>query len=141
MNFDNTSLSTHRRLAISDLPYPRNTHFAHREEVLSEIHDALQCGLQRMRTGDMQECPVVALVGLGGVGKTQVALEYCYRHRKDYEAILWFRADTARSLWEDVRKAARIQGLLNDERSVSSYDFALYKFLQQASKFNIHDSW
>jgi hypothetical protein len=140
VNFNNTSFSTHRRLASYNLPYSRQANFVYRE-VLSEVHDVLQCGRQRVRTGDMQKCPAVALVGLGGIGKTQVALEYCYRHYEDYEVILWFRADTAYTLSEDVKKAARILSLLDDERSASSYEFALCKLLQQASKFNIHDSW
>ena len=39
-----------------------------------------------------------ALSGLGGIGKTQLALEYAYRHRQDYHAVLWGRADTHEAL-------------------------------------------
>ena len=39
-----------------------------------------------------------ALSGLGGIGKTQLALEYAYRHRQDYHAVLWGRADTYEAL-------------------------------------------
>jgi len=34
----------------------------------------------------------VALHGLGGIGKTQLALEYVYAHEKDYERIYWISA-------------------------------------------------
>ena len=34
-----------------------------------------------------------AIAGLGGVGKTQTAVEYAYRHRDQYRAVLWVRAD------------------------------------------------
>ena len=37
----------------------------------------------------------VALCGLGGSGKTQLALEYVYRHHDDYDACLWISCDTA----------------------------------------------
>src|SRR5260221_483946 len=36
--------------------------------------------------------------GLGGIGKTQIALEYAYRHRQTYRAILWMQADTREAL-------------------------------------------
>ena len=36
--------------------------------------------------------------GLGGIGKTQIALEYAYQHRQDYQAVLWSRADTPEAL-------------------------------------------
>lgn len=38
------------------------------------------------------------ITGLGGIGKTQTVVEYAYRHRKEYEAILWVRADSATAL-------------------------------------------
>ena len=39
-----------------------------------------------------------AISGLGGIGKTQIAVEYAYQHRQDYQAILWTRADTQEAL-------------------------------------------
>jgi hypothetical protein len=34
----------------------------------------------------------IALYGLGGMGKTQVALEYAYRHKDDYRYAFWVSA-------------------------------------------------
>ena len=68
------------------LPFPRNPFFLGREEVLARLRRQLQAA-QRM-----------ALCGLGGVGKTQLALEYAYRHAADYQAIFWTRADSRDTL-------------------------------------------
>src|SRR6266478_4299556 len=35
-----------------------------------------------------------ALRGLGGIGKTQIALEYAYRYALEYSAIFWIEAET-----------------------------------------------
>src|SRR3954454_19696493 len=39
-----------------------------------------------------------AISGLGGIGKTQTALEYAYRFRQDYTAVLWVTAETEETL-------------------------------------------
>jgi tetratricopeptide (TPR) repeat protein len=39
-----------------------------------------------------------AISGLGGIGKTQIAVEYAYRYRQDYQYVLWTRADTHEAL-------------------------------------------
>jgi TIR domain/AAA domain len=41
---------------------------------------------------------VQSLTGLGGLGKTQTAVEYAYRYRKEYRTVLWARADTDQDL-------------------------------------------
>jgi tetratricopeptide (TPR) repeat protein len=68
------------------VPYPRNPFFTGREKVLAALHAALQ---KRGRA---------ALSGLGGVGKTQTATEYAYRHRKDYHSVLWASAESRETL-------------------------------------------
>ena len=63
------------------LPYPRNPFFTGREDQLQAIHTALT---SRGRAG---------LSGLGGIGKTQTALEYAYRHQGEYDHVFWVRAE------------------------------------------------
>src|SRR4029077_11870251 len=53
----------------------------------------------------------VALHGLGGVGKTQLAVEYAWKHLGGYEAVLWVRADSPEGLDANLAGLARFLGL------------------------------
>jgi len=37
---------------------------------------------------------IIAIYGLGGIGKTRIAVEYIYAYERDYDAIFWANADT-----------------------------------------------
>lgn len=63
----------------------KNQSFTGREELLALLHD-------RLSTGTTAVLPE-ALHGLGGVGKSQIAIEYCYRHQDDYDLIWWIPAE------------------------------------------------
>lgn len=77
----------------------RNLLFAGRSNVLDAVSKAL---LARGRA---------ALVGMPGMGKTQIALEYAHRHRGDYRFTLWLNADSPESLAAGYLGLARVLGL------------------------------
>lgn len=52
--------------------------------------------------------PIQALTGLGGLGKTQTAVEYAFRYRGNYRAVLWMRAETSEDLITGFRTAAEL---------------------------------
>ena len=60
------------------------------------------------------------IAGLGGIGKTQTAVEYAYRHRQQYRAVLWVRADTETSLVSGYRELAEVLGLPEKDESDSN---------------------
>ena len=63
-----------------------------RELFLERLQTALS------RTGTGKAATATALQGLGGVGKTRVAIEFALRHPDDYSALLFVRAETPERL-------------------------------------------
>src|SRR6266700_1511772 len=78
--------------AVWNIPYPRNPYFTGREELLRRLAASLRAG----ETVGISQPQAVS--GLGGIGKTQLALEYAYRYYQDYDVVLWTRADTQEAL-------------------------------------------
>ena len=64
----------------------RNPAFTGREDLLKVIHDELT------RSQETAVLPQ-ALHGMGGVGKSQVAIEYVYRHSSEYDLVWWIPAE------------------------------------------------
>jgi tetratricopeptide (TPR) repeat protein len=85
------------------VPYLRNPNFTGRDELLDELHSKLEHG----RTA------LTAVRGMGGVGKTQLALEYAYRHAGDFDLVWWLRAEEPATLLEDYAALAQPLGLGN----------------------------
>ena len=57
------------------------------------------------------ECTPVALCGLGGMGKSQIALEFCYRNENNYRYLFWMDADTEVALQNSFVDVARMLNL------------------------------
>jgi Cdc6-like AAA superfamily ATPase len=64
--------------------FPEAAQFVAREKELSKMHELLHGHSNRT---------CVVLYGLGGIGKTQLAIEYIRRHKEKYTAIFWLNAN------------------------------------------------
>jgi tetratricopeptide (TPR) repeat protein len=109
--------ATHMAPAIWGGRVPlRNLNFTGRAEVLEKIYSALNSG-----TGS----PVLlcALRGMTGIGKTQIAAEYAYRHKTEYDVVWWISADQVKLISSSIAGLARHLNLgigLSDELAAPS---------------------
>jgi tetratricopeptide (TPR) repeat protein len=106
------------------VPLEENPFFTGREEVLKELKMTLY------KSG------MAALTGLGGIGKTQTAAQYAYRHREDYDSVLWVRAESQEALFADlVQLASRLELPERDARDQSVIVDAVKRWLDE------HEKW
>ena len=102
--------------AFNDLPFVRNPAFYARQ---TELHQLVKY----LRPGEISEGLLIAgLHGIGGTGKTQIALEYAYRNKNRYDAILWVAAETAVKLARSYTDLGRGLGIF--EGSIQNTDQA-----------------
>ena len=83
--------ATHLRRPLCTMVLPRksrNSDFIGRESQLEELNT---CFLNNEKPSAPTSCGVE---GIGGVGKTQLALEFTYRYEEFYDAIFWIGADS-----------------------------------------------
>ena len=90
----------------SILPYHRNVNFVGREGELLHAAFALGDAAQDGRP------PVVALTGMSGLGKTQMAVEFCYRYGRYFPGgVFWLNFSEAENVAAEVAAVGSERGL------------------------------
>ena len=74
------------RERIDTLP-TRNSYFTGRDAILRQLREELRS----RGTAVVLQMPTIQ--GIGGVGKTQVALEYAHRFKEDYDVVWWLNCE------------------------------------------------
>jgi tetratricopeptide (TPR) repeat protein len=91
--------------SVWNVPYQRNPIFTGREDELLNLSEALR---QNKKVALKQP---LAISGLGGIGKTQIAIEYTYRYHKIYQAVIWIKVDTFETFISDITTIAALLNL------------------------------
>lgn len=81
------------------MPVERNPFFTGRDQIIDQLRKVLST------------LGKAAICGMGGMGKSQVAAEYAYRYRDQYDHVFWLRAATEQELLAAYVEAARLLAL------------------------------
>lgn len=100
------SAPLHAHRSIFSVPYPRNPEFVGREIQIQEVE-------KRFAEPKPGKSHFVALHGLGGIGKSQVALEIAYRWKDSFpkQSILWIHASTRDRFNQSFRDILTLLGI------------------------------
>jgi tetratricopeptide (TPR) repeat protein len=85
---------------IWNVRHLRNPNFTGRDDLLEAIHSSFSAA-----------GPAQVLTGLGGIGKTQVAVEYAYRNSAAYDVVWWVSTEEDVTLKSDYAALASRLGL------------------------------
>jgi tetratricopeptide (TPR) repeat protein len=119
----------------SPLPAPtligvphRNPFFTGRESLLGELH-------QRLQATGITALAQAAIHGLGGIGKTQTAIEYVHRFGKHYRFVLWVAAEQQATLGAAYLSIARELGLVEGRDDLETGVRALKAWLSREERW------
>ncbi|WP_324604885.1 FxSxx-COOH system tetratricopeptide repeat protein [Streptomyces xylophagus] len=115
----------------------RNTSFVGRMRLLEAVEEQLSA----------QDTAAVlphALHGMGGVGKSQLALEYVYRHQQDYKVICWIPAERESLILTTLANLAarlRVVPAVQDGGSAPAANTAVPAVLEALRSGAPYDNW
>jgi KaiC/GvpD/RAD55 family RecA-like ATPase len=87
-------------LPCNNLPVAENSQFFGRQNIMKKIDDHLRPGDTGKRLSS------IALYGIGGIGKTQIALAYAYSKVEELDAVFWIAAQDQLSIRQSFSRIA-----------------------------------
>lgn len=96
--------------SITTVSTAQNPVFTGRDDVLSKLHSIFTPSFEP-RDASLRSRRSCLIHGIGGMGKTETAVEYTYRYRSCYKYIFWLKAQSNVTLSESFINATRKIGL------------------------------
>lgn len=119
LDLDSTVQHEHKKAVHFCVPYERNYNYVNRQTLMNDLESFLTT------QDDFQS--KIALYGLGGVGKTQVAIEIAFRYRQRYpeQSVYWIQAsnyDRFRQSFSNIAEKIGVSG--NEYERTDHFEFA-----------------
>ena len=123
--FSNT-VSPRGDKALWIVPFQKNTNFVGRSEQLAKVNTLL---------ANESRCESAAIIGLGGVGKTQIALEFAHQWRDEHPdcAVLWIPVTSVGNMLQAYQEIARQLKIPSSEQNTSEVQKLFHHELGQES--------
>jgi transcriptional regulator with XRE-family HTH domain len=102
-----------------NLSQKKNELFTGRESILAHLESVPFLRNEHNRTKQESEFPLKqrpqVLTGVGGVGKTQIAVSYAYRYQREYHTIIWLNASSLTELTSEFARIAEVLRLVEEK--------------------------
>jgi hypothetical protein len=105
----------------------RNPNFTGRDDELRGLHEAL------FAISDAAIGTPISICGLGGVGKSQLAVEYAHRHKDQYEVAWRLRAGARETLAADFTSLGQAIGLVPADAGHEEATRAIRRWLENGN--------
>lgn len=108
------------------LPHVANSTFFGREYELKRLHDIVIPHRQ-------SKLSITSIIGAGGVGKSQLALQFAYLHMNEFSAVFWVTADAKFKIsqaYEDIAVELGLTTASNGQGSLDSVVEVTKKWLK-----------
>jgi len=103
-------------------------HFTGRKELLEKIRQTFENNEETINLTQ-------AIVGLGGIGKTQIARKYASNYRNEYEYIWSVNAETNSGMDSSFQDFAQEAGIINDAKDTNAIKKEVLKWMYN------NDNW
>jgi hypothetical protein len=116
-------------LPCGGAPYYNDDYFVGRQEELDQLNSVLNPSAQKQNR-------FYTVWGLGGVGKSKLALAYAKRFGHQFDITLWIKAQNSISIdqsFTDIAIELRLEGARNNG-SVDENRLRVFEFLKQNSQ-------